>query len=350
MQTQTKNIQIGNKQIGPGQPCFLVVEVGTTCLGDLENALKLVDAGAEAGVDAMKFQVIDPDQLSDTKVEYQFSANGQTYRANMKEMFNQLQFSREQWATIRDACISKGMLFFATVDYQAGVDLLEELDTPVHKMGAWDVTYMPLIKKFAETGKPLFVDLGPATEQEVEALVEHFVEFGGKTVLFMHDFHTKNAAQMNMRTIEYLNSKYSWPAGFSSPGRSDDLDFLALGLGAYYLEKRLILSRSLKAFHADESLEPSELKEWVSRIRLAEQAMGRKAIVPSDADRQMASDYYRSIVAVDSIAEGELFTLSNLACKRPGTGIETQHLSEIIGQRATRNLKPNELLKAGDFS
>lgn len=348
MKAQT--IEIGGRNIGPGHPCFLVVEVGTTCLGDLDNALALVDAGAAAGVDGMKFQVIDPDQLSDSKVEYQFSANGQSYRANMKEMFKRLQFSRDQWAMIRDACHAKGMLFFATVDYPGGVDLLEELQVPVHKMGAWDVTHMPLVKRFAETGKPLFVDLGPATEHEVDALVEHFLKFGGKTVLFMHDFHTQDASQMNMRAISYLNSKYIWPAGFSSPGRNDDLDFLALGLGAYYLEKRLILSRSLKAFHADESLEPAELKEWAIRIRFAEQALGRTGIFPSDADRKMSVDYYRSIVVSSPIPSGAPLTEHNLAIKRPGSGIPAKDLVNILGRRATRDLAESTLLAPGDWA
>lgn len=347
MKTQT--IQIDNRIIGPGHPCFLVVEVGTTCLGDIDNALELINAGAAAGVDAMKFQVIDPEQLSDTKVEYQFSANGQSYRANMKEMFSRLQFSRNQWATIRDACNAKGMLFFATADYPGGIDLLEGLHVPVHKMGAWDITHMPLARKFAETGKPLFVDLGPATEHEVDALVEDFLEFGGKTVLFMHDFHTQDASQINMRTISYLHSKYSWPTGFSSPGRNDDLDFLALGLGAYYLEKRLILSRSLKAFHADESLEPAELKEWVIRVRRAEQAMGRSGIFPSDTDRKMSIHYYRSIITSAPIAREEQFTEANLAFKRPGTGIPTRSLANILGRRATRDLAENTLLVPGDW-
>lgn len=347
---KNETVKIGDRLIGPGQPCFLVVEVGTTCLGDLDNALKLVEAGAVAGVDAMKFQVIDTEQLSDAKVEYQFSSNGETHRANMKEMFSRLQFSFEEWAAIRDACHAKGMLFFATVDYLGGVDLLEELGVPAHKMGAWDVTYMPLVKRLAETGKPLFVDLGPATEQEVDELVAYFLKFGGKTVLFMHDFHTHDPAQMNMRTVDYLNAKYSWPAGFSSPGLSHDLDFVALGLNAFYLEKRLILSRSLKAFHADESLEPGELAEWVARVRRAEKAMGRKAIIPSDADRRMSKDYYRSIVAAKPIANGEEFTAANLACKRPGSGVATVHLADIIGRRATRDLKADELLLPGDFS
>lgn len=347
MKTQT--IRIGERLIGPGQPCFLVVEVGTTCLGDLDNALKLVEAGADAGVDAMKFQVIDPEQLSDSEVEYQFSANGEIHRANMKEMFDRLQFSPKQWATIRDACHANGMLFFATVDYLGGVDLLEYLRVPVHKMGAWDVTYLPLVKKIAETGKPLFVDLGPATEQEVDDLVATFLKFGGKTVLFMHDFHTQDPAQMNMRTIDFLNAKYSWPAGFSSPGRNDDLDFLAIGLNAHYLEKRLILSRSLKAFHADESLEPHELKDWVSRVRRAEKAMGRSGIFPSRDDLRMSAEYYRSIVAAASITRGDTFDESKLSIKRPGRGIPSKQLEQIIGKRATRDLTINELLKDGDF-
>ncbi|NWG87657.1 MAG: N-acetylneuraminate synthase family protein [Hydrogenophilaceae bacterium] len=345
---KTETVRIGDRTIGPGQPCFIVIEVGTTCLGDLDNALRLIEAGAAAGVDAMKFQVIDPNQLSDTKVQYRFSSGGHEHSANMKAMFSRLQFSLDEWRTIRAACHAQGMLFFATVDYLEGVDLLESLEVPAHKMGAWDITYRPLVEKIAATGKPLFVDLGPGTEAEADELVQWFREAGGKTVLFMHDFHTTDEAQMNMRALVHLHKKYPWPAGFSSPGRDDDLDLLALGMGAHYLEKRLILSRFLKAFHADESLEPEELKAWVARIRRAERALGQEAIRPSDVDRKMSADYYRSICTMRPIAKGELFTPENIDGKRPGAGLPTARLPEFFGRHASRDLAADTLIKPED--
>jgi len=345
---KTEIITIGEKLIGPGQPCFLIVEVGTTHLGDLNNALKLVEVCAEAGVNAVKFQVIDPDQLSDTTVEYSYSSGGKQYSANMKEMFSILQFSPDEWRQIRDACHERGLMFFSTVDYAFGVDIMEALDVPVHKMGAWDVTYRPLVEKIGRTGKSLFVDLGPCTEVEADDLVRWFRDAGGNAVLFLHDFHTQKETQMNMKAISYLAKKYPWPAGFSSPGRDDDLDLLALGMGAHYIEKRLTLSRALKAFHADESLEPPELKAWVQRIRRAESALGQEAVIPSDDDARMSKSYYRSICTMAPVVKGELLTAQNLDGKRPGTGIPTTELSIYIGKRATRDLPVNHLLAQGD--
>ncbi len=344
----TEIVGIGDRQIGPGQPCFLIVEVGTTSLGDINNALKLVEACAEAGVDAAKFQVIDPDQLSDTTVEYGYSSGGKKYSANMKEMFSTLQFTRDEWRQIRDACHERGLMFFSTVDYATGVDIMEELDVPVHKMGAWDVTYRPLVEKIGRTGKSLFVDLGPCTDSEADDLVNWYRASGGLAVLFLHDFHTQKESQMNMKAIAYLAKKHPWPVGFSSPGRDDDLDLVALGMGAHFIEKRLILSRELKTFHADESLEPTELKAWVQRIRRVEASLGREDIVPSDDDARMSKNYYRSICTMLPVAKGELLTAKNLDGKRPGTGIPTNELSSYIGKRATRDLPVNHLLEQGD--
>ena len=345
---KTETVTIGDRLVGPGHPCFIVIEVGTTCLGEIDNALRLIEAGAAAGADAMKFQVIDPNQLSDTEVQYRFSSGGHEHSTNMKAMFNKLQFSLDEWRRLRDACHTQGMLFFATVDYIEGVDLLESLEVPAHKMGAWDITYRPLVEKIAATGKPLFVDLGPGTEAEMDELVQWFKVAGGKTILFMHDFHTTNESQMNMRALAYINKKYPWPAGFSSPGRDSDLDLMALGMGAYCIEKRLILSRSLKAFHADESLEPEELKEWSARLRRAERSLGTEEIRPSDADRTMSSDYYRSVCTMRPIAKGELFTPENLVGKRPGTGLPTSHLAQFLGRTATRDLPADTLIKPED--
>jgi sialic acid synthase SpsE len=341
-------VQISNRVIGVEHHCLIIIEVGTTCLGDVDNALRLIEAGAMAGVDAMKFQVIDPNQLSDSNVQYRFCSGGKEHDANMKDMFGKLQFKLTEWQRLREACNAHNILFFATVDYIEGVDLLEALDVPAHKIGAWDITYRPLVERIATTGKPLFVDLGPATEQEIDDLVRWYQTAGGREILFMHDFHTVDENQFNMRALNYLHEKYPWPAGFSSPGRDGDLDLLALGMGAHYLEKRLILDRSLPAFHANESLEPDELNDWVIRFRRAERALGVRAVRPSDADRRMSADYYRSICTVQPILKGEIFSPKNLNGKRPGTGLPTCRLGEYYGRRASRDLPANTLIKPAD--
>lgn len=344
------SVAIGEKRIGPGEPIYLITEVGTTCLGDLDKALKLVQAGAAAGIDAVKFQVIDPDQDSNADATYTYSAGGQVRSANMREMFRRLQFSPEQWSTIADACKAAGVHFFATVDYEAGVDMLEKIGVPAHKLGAWDTTFIPLVKRVAKTGKPVFVDLGPTTEDEIDEMVGTFVAAGGAEMLLLHDYHTNIPDQMNLRAVPYLEQRMRWPVGYSSPGRDDDIDMVAVGLGAHYLEKRLILSRNDVAFHADESCEPGELKSWVERIRRVEQTLGRPAILPSDNDLAGAKKYYRSICTLSPIKAGEAFSPANLSGKRPGTGMHTRELPAIWGTTAKRDLPENHLLTAEDLA
>lgn len=343
-------IKIGSGAIGPGQPCYLVVEVGTTCMGDLNKALQLVAAVKKAGADAVKFQVIDPTQISGDDVTYPVNTNGVVTQVSMKDMFQKLVFDESSWKKIADEARALGVDFFATVDYLDGVDMLDRIGVEAHKIGAWDATYKQLIEKIGKTGKPMFADLGPTTEQQARDIVVWYMAAGGSAVLFMHDFHTQDDTQMNMRAIEKLNEMFPWPAGFSSPAHDDDLDVAALALGAAYLEKRLILSRSDFAFHAHESLEPHELKAWVQRIRHVERALGRAVIEPSDKDHAGSFEYYRSVCSLRDIRAGEVFSEANLGAKRPGTGIPTCRMDELLGRKAVRDIPMNTLLAEGDFA
>lgn len=342
-------VRLGRRNLGSGEPCYLVVEVGTTCMGDLDKALRLVAAVKEAGADAVKFQVIDPGQLSDDGATYPVSVDGVVTRVSMKGMFQKLVFDEASWEKIADAARIAGIDFFATVDYLDGVDMLERIGVGVHKIGAWDSTYKQLIEKIGRTGKPMFADLGPTTEQQAKDIVNWYMAAGGSVVLFMHDFHTGDDAQMNLRAIEKLNGLFPWPAGFSSPARDDDLDVAALALGASYIEKRLILSRSDFAFHAHESLEPGELKSWVQRIRHVERALGRAVIEPSEKDCAGSLEYYRSVCSLRAIRRGEVFSEQNIGAKRPGTGLPTARMDEIVGREAVRDIPGDTLLVEGDF-
>lgn len=343
-----KVLNLDGRLIGGDENCLLVAEVGTTCLGDYAKALELVEAAFLAGMDAVKFQLIDPEQISDKSVTYSMNVDGVVQQVNMYDMFKRLSFNEEEWAGIARACKQKGMLFFATVDYLEGVDLLEKVGVSAHKIGAWDGTYRPLIEHIGRTKKPMFVDLGPTTKTEVQDMVGWYLNAGGTAVLFMHDFHTQNDVQMNLRTISHLNDCYPWPAGFSSPALDHDLDIAALALGAAYLEKRLILSRSEPAFHAHESCEPTELKAWVERMRHVERALGKPEIIPSDIDLQGKRNYYRSICTLRPIAQGEVFTSENIGGKRPGTGIPTTRLDDFFGHKATSDLPADKLLEEQD--
>jgi sialic acid synthase SpsE len=240
--------------------------------------------------------------------------------------------------------------FFATVDYLEGVEMLDRLGVDFHKIGAWDATYKQLIEKIGRSGKVLFADLGPTTEAQARDIVDWYMAAGGSAVLFMHDFHTNEDTQMNLRAVQKLDEMFPWPSGFSSPAHDDDLDVAALALGAAYLEKRLILSRSDFAFHAHESLEPAELRGWVEKIRHVERALGAATIVPSDNDRAGSLKYYRSVCTLKDIQPGEIFSPENLGAKRPGTGLPSSRLEFIWGKPAKTFIAADSLLSEKDLA
>ena len=337
-------VRIAGKQIGGGAPCFLAAEVGTTCNGSMKMALELVDAAAASGLDAIKFQTVGPEQLSDKSVVFRYRTMDGWAEENMYSMFKGLAFRPEEWQEIADYTRAKGLVFFSTADYYEGVDILETCGVPVHKNGAWDVTYEPLIIKMAQTRKPLMLDLGPATLAYIARYVDLAKQYGSGEVILFHDFHTDVPAEMNMRNIPTLHDAFAVPVGFSAPGRQDDLDMLAIALGADIIEKRMTLDRATSGHYHAISLEPGEMTQWVTRIRTAEQALGSRDVRPSRADTEGAARYFRSICTTRPVRRGETFSRENLDGKRPGTGIPTVYLEYFWRRRALTDLPADTLL------
>jgi len=342
-------VKIGDIYIGKGHQCFLSAEAGTTCNGDMSMARELTDAALEAGFDAIKFQTVDPEQISDKSTIYRYQTADGWVEENMYDMLKDLAFTPEQWRELADYVRSRGLIFFSTVDYLAGVDILEACDVPLHKMGSWDVQYEPLIIKLAQTGKPVMIDLGPAALSDVSRFIDLCELHGSGEVILLHDFHTSEPSEMNMRNIPYLKSVFDLTVGFSAPGRDDDLDLLAVALGAEVIEKRITLSRRTPGHHHYLSLEPQELKPWVERIRRAEQALGTREIRPSKIDLDDSVKYFKSICTTRSVRAGETYSMDNLDGKRPGTGIPTRYMDSFLGKKAPRDLKPDSLLTWSDI-
>ena len=344
----TQSITLNNHIVGKGAPCYLIAEVGTTCMGDVALAKQLVSAAAEAKMDAVKFQVIDPYQDVQSDAQYRVVWDGEERMVNMREMFERLHMEPEQWREVIDHCDACGITFLATCDYIEGIKMLETLDICAHKIGAWDTTYKDLIEAIGATGKPMIVDLGPTTQGEMDELIAWYMGAGGSVMIPLHDYHTNVPSQMNMHAVTHLLETLPGPVGYSSPNTESSLDYVALALGAQVIEKRLIASRSDQVLHAHESMEPAELTAWAKSIRDAEAAMGRKEIIPTDTDLIGAQKYYRSAVAARDIAKGATLSEDDIAYKRPGTGIAPKDAAALIGKVATTDIALDTLLSLQD--
>lgn len=340
---------VGGHAVGDGEPVFCVAEVGTTANGDPVKGKELIRVAAEAGFDAVKFQTIDPEQISDKTAVYRYQTLGGPAEENMYEMFKKLVFPPDQWTQLADEARRAGILFFSSIDYPAGVDMLLDCGVEAFKIGSWDVTYEPLVARVAKAGKPIFFDLGPVDLSDVLRFADICREHGNTDLVPVHDFHTDLPGQMHMRTIPFLKRTLGCPVGFSAPGRNHDLDVMAVALGANMLEKRVTLDRATQAHHHVLCLEPRECRPWIERIRFAEASLGREGLTPSDADRRDATRYFRSLCATAPIRRGQPFSRDNLDGKRPGTGIPTFYLDIFLDRPARRDIAPDTLLEWEDL-
>jgi len=238
-----KDIKIGNKTLGLNRDVFICAEVGTTCNGEVETAKKLIDASKYAGVDAVKFQDVDSDDMySDKTLTYSYERhNKEKVTENIYEMLKKYKFSLAEWREIKKYADQKGVLIFSTVDSMGAVKRMEELDMPAYKISTWDVTFVPLLRKVARLGKPTFLDLGASDLGEVARLVKIFEDEGNDKIVLVHCYHTNNHSDMNLRTIEYLRKTFGYMTGFSSADTGNDIDFFTLAYDPVFIEKRLTL-------------------------------------------------------------------------------------------------------------
>jgi len=341
-------VAIGKRHIGPSHPIFIAVEAGSTCNGDLKTALGMATAAKECGADAIKWQMIGPDDLmADETVQYTYDWAGGTKSENMYEMFKALTFTPAQWQEVVAHCDRIKLPWYTSVDYIAGVDLAEQLGCPMYKLSAWDCRNFPLIKRMAETGKPIQIDLGPHVEGEIVTMLNHIPH---RDVVLVHATHAKVDAEFNMLAIPYLRDKFKLPVGWSAESRERTPDFLAVGLGACLIEKRISMKTTYAGHHHSKSLEPHEFEAWVDMIRMAERMMGSYDVRPSLEDLRQKSMWFTSIVVTEDILEGASIEAHMLCAKRPGHGISPLYMDRFIGKRASRLIECDEVLTWQDVS
>ncbi len=344
-----REIKIGGKVIGEEHPLFIIAEIGVTCNYDLSLTKELIAAVKEAAADAVKFIFWFPDEImSDRSITYSYQTVHGWVTENMYEMLNKLRFSREQWQEVQGYCREQGVIMFATVNSPGGLELARFLNCEAIKLSSWDYNYLPLFREVAVSGKPLLMDLGPVTLFELARVIHLLEEEGNRDLVLLHCSHTKNPAEINLRSIPYLRQTFHVHMGFSAEGREDDLDIMAVALGAVVLEKRLTMSRNLPGHHHLLAKEPEEFCAYVARMQRLKKALGSLSLRPSAADLKERRRWFRHLVADQDIPRGTMLTPGMLAAKRPEEGISPEFLEAFIGRVTTRDLKYNEALSWQD--
>lgn len=346
-------IRIGSRSIGPGSPVFVIAEAGVNHNGNLQRALQLVDAAAEAGADAVKFQTFRAEEVvsvSAPKAQYQIGTTGAA--ESQLEMIKRLELSPEDHRAIVAHCNTRGILFLSTPFDFESAELLETLGVPAYKIGSGDITNWLFLEQIASKQKPIIISTGMSNLGEVEQAVSVLRRAGCSQLVILHCTSSYPAPpeSVNLRAMQSMADAFHVPVGFSDHTKGMEASLAAVALGACVIEKHFTLDAKLPGPDHKASLEPDELGALVRSIRIVESMLGDGLKRSTLAEQDVKEVARRSIVARRTIASGTLITQDLLAFKRPGTGIPPSEYKKVVGRKAARTIAPDTLIKFEDLA
>lgn len=327
---------------------FVIAEAGVNHNGDINIAKKLVDVAVEAKVDAVKFQTFRAESLvckNAQKAEYQMETTDK--KETQFDMLKKLELTLDMHKELIEYCKQKKVTFLSTPFDLESIDLLEQLGMEVYKIPSGEITNYPYLRKIGHTGKKVIMSTGMSSIEEVRQAVKVLRENGSKEVVVLHcntEYPTP-MSDVNLKAMLTLKEELGLEVGYSDHTKGIEVPIAATALGATVIEKHFTLDKNMVGPDHKASLEPEELKQMVQAIRNIEKALGDGKKEPSQSEKKNIQVVRKSIVAKCDISAGETFSENNITTKRPGTGINPMNWEKVIGKKAKKNFKVDELIE-----
>lgn len=336
-------IHIAGRQVGPDAIPFVIAEMSGNHNQSLDRALQLVDAAVLAGAHALKLQTASPDGLTLDVDSPDFLISDPDNLWYGKNLYRLYQEAVTPWGwhkQIFDYCRSKGIIAFSSPFELKAVDFLEELNVPCYKIASFELVDLQLIRRVAQTGKPLIMSTGMATLSDIELAVNTARAAGNHQIILLKCTSTypANPSDSNLLTIPHLRQAFGTQVGLSDHTMGVGVPCAAVALGATVVEKHFTLSRADGGVDAAFSLEPHELKLLVEETARAWQAMGEVRYRGSEKE-QASLKFRRSIYVSEDIEAGAVLTPENIRVIRPGFGLQPKFIDTLIGLRVNKPLK-----------
>ncbi len=335
-------MQIAGRRIGGGAPTYVIAELSANHQHQFQAAVNLVHAAADAGVDAVKLQTYTPDTITlDTdRPEFRVESGTVWDGRTLHDLYAEAYTPWEWHEPLQQVATERGLHFFSSPFDASAVEMLETLDVPAYKIASFELVDVGLIRCVAQTGKPIIMSTGMATLEEITEAVEAARGAGAREIALLKctSAYPAPPEEANLRTIPDLVGRFDLPVGLSDHTLGTAVASAAVAVGASIVEKHLTLSRADGGPDGGFSLEPVELRAMVDQIRLTERALGTVSYTPS-ATEEASRILRRSLFVAEAIAAGEQFTERNVRSVRPGHGLHTRHLPDLIGQRAARDIE-----------
>ena len=322
---------------------FIIAEMSGNHNQSLERALRIVDAAAESGVDAIKLQTYTADTMTLDIAEREFfisNPESPWYGSSLYELYER---AHTPWAwqeKIFARAKELGLICFSTPFDATAVDFLEELGAPCYKIASFENTDLPLIRKVAQTGKPLIVSTGMATVAELDELVRTARENGCRdiTLLKCTSSYPATPAGSNILTIPHMKELFGCAVGLSDHTLGIGSAVASVALGATVIEKHFTLARDDGGVDSTFSMEPEEMAQLVRECRTAWEALGEISYVVQPQEEKSLV-FRRSLYIVADLRAGDVLTAENLRAIRPGYGLSPRYYDILLGRRVSREVR-----------
>lgn len=318
--------------------CYIIAEISANHNGSLDTALEMVRIAKDCGADAVKIQTYTADTLTlDSDAEPFRIKGGTLWDGRTLHQLYQEAYTPWEWhEAIFAEAKRAGIDCFSTPFDETAVDFLEQFDPPCHKIASFELIHHPLLKKVAETGRPVILSTGMATLREISAAVEILRNNGCKdlSLLKCTSSYPAPSEEANLARIAHMAETFQCKAGLSDHTLGIAVPVAAAALGASIIEKHFCRSRSEPGPDSAFSLEPAEFRAMVYAVRIAEKAVGKITYERTEKE-QSGLAFRRSIFVAKDIRKGEAFTAENVRCVRPGHGLSPEFYELILGHRAS---------------
>lgn len=337
-----RHLMINGRQIGNGAPVYVIAEMSANHNQDFEQAVHILHAAKESGADAVKLQTYTPDTMTiPCDNEYFQIGKGTIWEGrNLYDLYGEAYTPWEWQPRLKEIAEDLGLDLFSTPFDHTAVDFLEKMNVPAYKVASFEIVDLPLIRRVAQTGKPIIMSTGMAILAEIDEAVRTVREAGCNQLALLKctSAYPAPPEEMNLRTIPHLAEAFGVPTGLSDHTLDIAVPVAAVALGACIVEKHFTLSRTVSGPDSAFSLEPHEFKAMVEAVRATEKALGTVRYGVSEREAESCV-FRRSLFVVQDVQAGEMFTAENIRAIRPGYGLHTRHLDDVIGRYASRDIR-----------
>lgn len=333
-------ITIQGRQIGSGEPAYIIAEMSANHGQDFEQAVAILRAAKEAGADAVKLQTYTADTLTIDSDAPPFQIRGGPWGGRTLHDLYQEAYTPWDWQPrLQHLASELGLALFSTPFDDSAVAFLEAMAVPAYKIASFELIDTALLRRVARTGKPVILSTGMATLTEIDEAVRTLRGAGVRELVLLKctSGYPADPAEMNLRTLPHLAAAFGVPVGLSDHTLGIAVPVAAVALGATVIEKHLALSRATPGPDSAFSLEPDEFRMMVQAVRTAERALGTVHYGVSEHEGRNRK-FRRSLFVVRDVKAGEPFTAENVRSIRPGGGLAPKYLDEVLGRCASQDV------------